>query len=483
MNTVNRFGETTLRGGIVFIVLVIFLMIFVSSGVVEATFGDVFLVSADNEGTIGNNASQSAAVSASGRYVVFNSFANNLVVGDTNNASDIFLKDMQTQQICLVSHSLGGDGPANGPSMNPSISADGRFVSFTSDAFDLVENDTNQTPDVFVWDALTQEVVRVSTSWSGAEGDGFSGGSQISGNGQWVVFTSDSKNLVPEDTNLRTDIFVRNVVTWELSRLVPSFGVEPNGASYEPKINLDGSCVVFSSTASNWVSTGAWSGFEDIYLYDSTTNEVSYVVRSTEGGPADSSSSFPMISPNGRYVVFQSFAENLSSIDTNGFSDVYMLDTISNTLSLVSVDSFGGESDNNSGLFGATVNDSGHVVFESMASDLTSNVQGFLSRLYLHKDGHTILLIGGGGQGEKTHFPAFTAQDSVIFESLVPNLVVGDNNGTWDVFLLDVVPVVPTETPTPTSTPTPSPSPTPTVTPEPPVGFETLLPFVVRSSD
>ncbi len=471
MNTGKWFRKNALQNGFWFIALVLFLTTLLSSGVATATFGDVVLVSSDNEGVVGNNASQSSDVSADGRYVVFHSLASNLILGDNNDTFDVFLKDAQTQQIWLVSTSLGGAGPANGPSFEPSVSADGRYVLFTSYASDIVANDTNNNPDMFVWDKTTQENIRVSVAWDGGEGNGSADGGDLSGDGVWVVFTSDSENLIPGDSNGKIDIYLRDLETWELFRLTPSLGVEANGNSFEPVINLDGTKVAFSSTASNWVATGAWSGHEDVYLHDVGLGQTSYVVRSTTDGPGNNSSSDPKISPNGRYVAFQSYASNLSTIDTNNFSDVFVLDTITDELSLVSVDRFGQASNNNSGLFGLDVIDTGWVTFESKASDLVATTAGILSRVYFRSFEHTQLLVGGD-PGENTQYPATAGSSYMVFESQIPDLVAGDSNGTWDVFLFDLA----SPTPTPTNTPTS----TPTATPQPPFGSKFYLPFVVN---
>lgn len=473
-----RSGKSTLKGACVLVAMSIVLTVVLFSGASGAPLSNVFLVSTDSFGLIGNEASQAADVSADGRYVVFHSLANNLVPDDTNDTFDIFLKDMETQHLRVVSHSLGGAGPSNSLSVDPSISADGRYVFFTSFADDLVEGDTNNEADTFLWDSTTQVHVRVSETWDGFDGNGPSGGGAISGDGNWAVFTSYASNLVPEDTNFRADVFVRNLQTWEIYRVTPVDG-EPNGNSYDPTISFDGSRIVFPSTASNLVPVEPWSGYEDVYLYDAASGEISYIARNTEGGPGDAASSFPVISQNGRYVAFQSFADNLSPVDTNGFSNAYLLDTLTDELVLVSIDQFGGGANNNSGLHGIAVNDLGNVVFESRATDLIPNLMSAASRLYIYKDGYVVLLVDGDGT-ERTAYPEFTSQFSVVFESLVSDLVAGDDNGTWDVFLLDIV-EEPQPTETATSTATVSPTPTTTSTPSPPIVFAVYLPIVVTS--
>jgi Ca2+-binding RTX toxin-like protein len=172
--------------------------------------GAVTLVSANSSGDEGNATSDSASISADGRYVAFASGASNLVPGDTNGDSDVFVKDLQTGAVTLVSRDPAGN-QGNLQSYDPSISADGRYVAFTSHASNLVSGDTNGIADVFVKDLHTSKIIRISGA-TGAEGNGNSFFPRISADGRSVTFTSSASNLVPDDTNGNADIFIAPVI-------------------------------------------------------------------------------------------------------------------------------------------------------------------------------------------------------------------------------------------------------------------------------
>jgi Ca2+-binding RTX toxin-like protein len=194
-------------------------------------FSDIFVrdlqanstsrVSVPATGGEANAGSFSPAISASGRFVVFESAASNLVAGDNNNRSDIFVRDLQANTTVLVSASDPGDR-ANGDSKRPSISDDGRFVAFSSEASNLVSGDTNNRSDIFVRDLQANTIVRVSADAAGEVANGISLLPAISNNGKRVAFYSLASNLVPGDTNNVSDIFVSD------------FDVSPNTVSGTP---------------------------------------------------------------------------------------------------------------------------------------------------------------------------------------------------------------------------------------------------------
>jgi Tol biopolymer transport system component len=168
-------------------------------------------VSVGPGGIEGNNASNAPSISGNGRYVAFESLSTNLVAGDGNGVIDIFVHDRNTATTTRVSvDSLGNEG--NGDSNFPSISSDGRYVAFESDADNLigVGNDTNGSTDIFVHDLQTGETTRVSVDSTGTQGDNHSYSPSISSDGKFVAFQSDADNLigVGNDTNGTTDVFV-----------------------------------------------------------------------------------------------------------------------------------------------------------------------------------------------------------------------------------------------------------------------------------
>jgi Tol biopolymer transport system component len=184
------------------------LAIAVTAAVPAQAGGTTERVSLGPGGVQGNSISGSPAISAGGRFVAFDSHATNLVPGDTNDFGDIFVRDRQTGTTQRVSVGRNG-AQGNDHSLVSVISADGRFVFFTSDASNLVPGDTNGTSDVFVRDRRTRTTERVSVGPGGAQGNGDSALPALSADGRFVAFGSSATNLVPGDTNRTTDVFVR----------------------------------------------------------------------------------------------------------------------------------------------------------------------------------------------------------------------------------------------------------------------------------
>ncbi len=380
-------------------------------------------LSVASDGTQANNVSPGAAVSADGRFVAFQSEANNLVAGDTNAAIDIFVRDT-----CLgatgctpstVRVSVASDGTqANGDSAVPSISADGRFVSFGSLASNLVAGDTNAFGDVFVRDTClgaagcTPSTVRVSVASDGTQGDDTSDSFSISADGRFVAFESDASNLVAGDTNLATDIFIRDTCrgatgcTPSTVRVsVASDGTQANGNSFGnangAAVSADGRFVAFQSDASNLVADDT-NAASDIFVRDTclgatgctpSTVRVSVASDGTQTGGGGSRFS---ISPDGRFVAFESGASDLVVGDTNAASDIFVRDTC----------------------LGATGCTPSTVRVSVGATFGFPQANGSSSRAAISSDGRF-----------------------VAFSSGASNLVVGDTNGVGDVFLAGTVPI------------------------------------------
>jgi RHS repeat-associated protein len=258
-------------------------------------------------------------ISADSRYVVFTSFATNLVAGDTNGYTDIFVRDRQTGETTRVSVSSAGD-QGNNLSSSASISADGRYVTFETFATNLVAGDTNGYTDIFVRDRQTGETTRVSISSAGDQGNNLSSSASISADGRYVAFSSLSSNLVADDTNGYGDIFIRDRLTGETTRVsVSSSGAQGNnGTNGHPSISADGRYVAFSSSASNLV-TGDTNALDDIFVHDRQTSETTRISISGAHGRS------PSISADGRYVAFVA----------NGWGNVYVHDRQTSVTTLV----------------------------------------------------------------------------------------------------------------------------------------------------
>ncbi len=298
-------------------------------------------VSVSSVGEQGNDLSWSPAISANGRYVAFASYASNLVPGDTNDCepwyascSDAFVHDRQTGVTERVSVSTAG-AQGDDDSGGGDISADGRYVAFSSYASNLVPDDTNSHTDTFVHDRQTGVTERVSVSTAGAQGDGSSPGGDISADGRYVAFASYASNLVPDDTNGEEDIFVHDRQTGITERVsVSSAGEQGDSYSGWPSISADGRYVAFESYASNLVpgDTNICQGegppsqtCPDIFLHDRQTGITQRVNVDSAGEQANGWSSNSSISADGRYVAFDSSAPNLVTDDTNGTRDVFVV--------------------------------------------------------------------------------------------------------------------------------------------------------------
>lgn len=339
--------------------------------------GETVRISQSSDGQAGNGLSFAPSVSADGRYVAFQSSATNLVPDDTNGRDDIFVRDRVAGTTERVSVSSTGEQAnlGSGAIGGPSISADGRFVAFESFASNLVPGDTNGLADIFVHDRETGTTTLVSASTAGGPSNGFSFHASISGDGSHVAFLSAASNLVPGDTNAAFDAFVRDLSAGTTERVsVSSSGQEgngPSGAVGPSSISADGSRVAFISAASNLVADDANGAF-DVFVRDRVAGETILVSRSTSGVQGASDSTGSSISADGNHVVFVSSAANLVSQDTNGALDVFAHDVEAGTTSRVSVGAGGQEG--NAGSLQPAVSGNGRAV--AFASDASNLVEG-----------------------------------------------------------------------------------------------------------
>ena len=228
----------------------------------------------------------SLALSADGRFVAMTSRATNLVLNDTNGASDVFVRDRQTGTTSRVSVPTQFGQALDGSFQNL-ISADGRYVVFSSSATTLVAGDTNGVIDLFRRDRQTGTTIRVSIAHDGAQANESQSGASMSADGRFVAFTSHATNLVPGDTNGREDVFVRDVEGGLTTRVsVGPGGVEADERSYQASISGDGRFVAFTSRASNLIAGGGVG----IYLHDRQTGVTSALsVRPRGTGPGQRS--------------------------------------------------------------------------------------------------------------------------------------------------------------------------------------------------
>ena len=278
-------------------------------------------VSVSSAEVSGDQDSYHPSVSANGRYVAFDSAATNLVHGDTNGTSDVFVRNTVAGTTIRVS--VKSDGTqADQASEEPSISDDGRFIAFETRSA-LVAADTNGAVDVYVWDRATGLTSPVSVTSNGVFVPGQSRSAAISGDGTKVAFWSDASLLVPGDTNAREDVFVRDLSAGSTVRVsLGAGGVQANSGSRDPSLTTDGKNVTFYSHATNLVANDT-NGQSDIFVVNIASGAVTRASVSTSGVQSNGSSLAGEISGNGRVVVFFSFANNLVAGDTNGVAEVF----------------------------------------------------------------------------------------------------------------------------------------------------------------
>jgi LPXTG-site transpeptidase (sortase) family protein len=352
---------------------------------VSAALGVTIRVSIASDGMQGNNDSRDPSISADGRYIAFESEASNLVIGDTNGFDDIFVRDRTTGTTTRVS--VASDGTeANGDSDGPPISGDGRFVAFSSYATNLVANDTNVAKDVFVHDRTTRTTTRVSVDSGENQSSLFSFSSEavISADGRFVAFESDATNLVAGDINGKADVFVRDRQAGTTTRIsVDSVGAEGNDHSFDPAISGDGRFVAFSSWADNLV-IGDTNGDIDIFVHNLTTGATTRASVANGGAQANGASYKPALSYDGRFLAFDSDAGNLVAGDTNAEDDVFVRDRMTGITTRVSVVSGGIEAVGGNSEDPAISGDGRYVAFESRATNLVPGDVNAEDDIFVH---------------------------------------------------------------------------------------------------
>ncbi len=334
--------------------------------------GATELVSVTTGGEQGVRTSVDPAISSDGRYVAFASYATNLVSGDSNGVADIFVHDRQTGITKRVSVDSSGS-EADDTNALPAISGDGRHVAFSSSATNLVSGDSNGWNDIFVHDRQTGTTTRVSVDSSGSEGNLSSYDPSISADGRFVAFHSLASNLAASDFDNQRDIFVHDRLTGATEHVSVATGAAvSNGESRDASISADGRFVAFQSRATNLVSNDT-NGCSDVFVRDRQAGTTERVSVATGAAESNGESRNPSISADGRYVAFWSDATNLVSGDNNLAQDVFVRDRQTGVTTRVSVDSNGMEAANGNSLLPAISANGRFVAFRSFAANLVAN--------------------------------------------------------------------------------------------------------------
>lgn len=280
------------------------------------------------------------SVSNGGRFVAFSSAASDLVVGDTNNARDVFVRDLVMGRTTRVS--VASDGAqGNGESYDASISADGRYVVFDSVATNLAPSPGSGSPRVYRHDVQTGETVLVSQSTGGQAAEGER--PTVSADGNRVAFASSDAAVVTGDNNSVDDVFVRDIGAGTTVRVsLSDTGAELDDFSEGPAISPDGNVVAFSSWATNVVA-GFSPYAEQMYVRNLSSGTTIAVSRGFDGMTGNDDSYSAALSTDGRYVAFESGAGNLVTDDSGGGLDFFVRDVQSGTTTRVDVTNGGGQ--------------------------------------------------------------------------------------------------------------------------------------------
>lgn len=321
-------------------------------------------VSVSSTGEEANNASWFPTISGDGRYVAFESVASNLVTNDTGG-NDIFVHDRDTGQTSLAS--LSTDGEQFTVSRNPALSEDGSIVTFSS------YGQGGYFSQIYARNLVTGQTQMLSVSPDGEAGANHSGSSVVSADGRYVAFTSLAPNLVANDANgFVSDVFLYDFVTDELKMISMGYdGSATNGNAQGLAISADGRFVAYGSSASNVVINDT-NNVEDIFVYERETEQTIRASVSSTGRHVYANAYLPFISSDGRYVLFTTYADNLIDDDTNAEADVYMRDMLLGKTYRVSL-SFSGEEGNGASFDPVMSTNLRFVGFVSSATNMILN--------------------------------------------------------------------------------------------------------------
>lgn len=399
-------------------------------------------------GVQANGSSFHVTTSADGRYASFVSFASNWALDHTEeNFLDVFVRDQTADKTVKITYSYDGS-VTDYPSLDPIITADGRYVSYFSYASKIVRNDTNghlwldQGMDVFLYDMVTKETRRVSLKADGGEIQGNSVGG-ISPDGNTVYFATDGY-VMGESNRGKTALYLRdwrNGVTERISNAIN--GGYPNAGPGHGDINFDGRYTVYQSDATNAVP-GDTNGVTDIFLYDRVTQVTKRINELPGGIQANGRSVKPKISYDGRYIVFLSEASNLVVNDNNGLVDVFLYDSKSDAIRRINLTEDGFQA-NGLSTDPSVCGDGRFVSYTTEATNLVPDDLNGERDVILHDTltgRNTVATInesGEWGNGRAHRSQLVPDCQSIVYASDATNLVIGDSNKARDIFIGQIV--------------------------------------------
>ncbi len=402
---------------------------------------EIARVSVGNGGVEAIGRSLDATISANGAFIAFVSNAQNLAPNDTGSANDVFLRDRfagTTKRISTNRFNF----PGNAASTKPALSEDGRFVAFATDATNLFDNDTNANTDVVLFDRDANTLTLVSKSAAGVQANNRSSDPSISADGRFVAFTSLADNLLPganSDTNATGDVFVKDMQTGVVTRAsVRANGGQLGDGGKQGKISGNGRFVVFASIDPTIVVAGDDNGAEDIFVRDLQTNNTIPVSRTPLFRAGNGRSVFPSISADGRFVAFSSTSSDLIDNDTNGVGDVFVVDRERLVTERVSFNN--DETQHALESRRAAISADGRFVAMEMDFPFAPGGAPLSEVMVCDRSTHTMFIVSfdiptGFAASLPSTAPSITGDGrTVVFSSDATELVEPDTNGQTDVF-------------------------------------------------
>jgi hypothetical protein len=398
-------------------------------------------VTVASDGTEGNDDSYGVAISANGNYVVFASEANTLVLSDTNDVADIFIFDRQMNTKERVSVSSTGE-QANDLCWSPSVSSDGRYVAFVSSATNLVDDDTNDFPDIFVRDRQTGTTIRISITSNGDEANACSWSPVISANGCYVAFLSDATNLVTE-TEQHTNVFRYDMQTGDIIRISQaSDGTDSDGDSDAPVISVDGRFIAFTSDATNLIDEDT-NECRDAFRYDCQTESMVRVSLLSDGTEGNGDTISVAMSDDGYNLSFVSDATNFVVNDGNGAADVFFVNLQTGDISRISAG-------NQQSWEVAMSSDARFITFTSDATNIVTGDTNSVCDVFVFdrqlSTTTRISIANSGAEGNSdSHDIAISKLGdsstgfAIAFASRASNLIAGDTNNSKDIFVSSTI--------------------------------------------
>jgi uncharacterized repeat protein (TIGR01451 family) len=400
--------------------------------------GDLHLASASAAGVPSDGEALVPSVSADGAMVAFFSTATNLHPADTDAGPDVYVKNVRTGEVVLVSRAAGG-AKGNGDSRLPVVSPDGKRVAFVSEATNL---HPAGVPGVYVKDLATGALELASVTQAGAPANAGADRVALSADGRRVAFSTPATNLDPRDSVADFDVYVKDLDSGRLTLASLSASGEKRVGlfgSLAPSLSADGSRVAFHSDAAGLhPDDGDQTG--DVFVRDLQTGQLVLASTNDEGAKGNGQSSAPSLAGDGRKVAFVSFATNLDpALTVNGLAAIYLKDLVTGDLSLVSRNAAGGLI--LGGISAPSMSaDATRIAFDSSSTNAHPADADAVSDVFV-KDlatGHVFLASASsaGVKGNGASYPAALSSDgsTAVFRSEATNLHPADTDSASDVY-------------------------------------------------